>query len=258
MTHVADPIAAMYRANQAFHTQVLDTAALSCGVAHFSKQFPGICNQFREVSIPQGGSAEAVWEEVEAFFGRRGEDCTRWVPAVGQLLEPLEEFLRGKLFLPSRKLVMALRPWPELPPHPQVRIVPGRGVRQVLRDLIMSDKERGEWATRDSSAELVLLRLDDPGFEMLVGMVEGKAVGHGGMLEVGPIAAIYDVFVQPKYRRRGVARALMADLVNACRRLQLRTVVLEVDEANTAAIALYEQCGFERAGTSVEFVRPRS
>ena len=49
----------------------------------------------------------------------------------------------------------------------------------------------------------------------------------------------------PAFRRRGVARALLADAENHARRLGLGRVSLETEVDNEAARALYERCGFE-------------
>ena len=49
----------------------------------------------------------------------------------------------------------------------------------------------------------------------------------------------------PAFRRRGVARALLADAEDHARRLGLGRVSLETEVDNDAARALYERCGFE-------------
>lgn len=49
----------------------------------------------------------------------------------------------------------------------------------------------------------------------------------------------------PAFRRRGVARALLAAAENHARQLGLSRVSLETEVDNEAARALYEHCGFE-------------
>jgi ribosomal protein S18 acetylase RimI-like enzyme len=118
----------------------------------------------------------------------------------------------------------------------------------------------GELAGRDAGGEpteAVLERLEDPRFEMLLAMDGSTAVGQGALLQVGPVAAIYGVYVEPGCRGRGIARAILGELVTLARRLELRTVVLEVEEDNHAALALYDACGFAVAGETVRFCRPR-
>ena len=87
-------------------------------------------------------------------------------------------------------------------------------------------------------------------------MVGGKPAGAGVLLQVGEIGRIENVFVAEAFRRRGVARSIMHHLLALSRRLALRITVLEVREDNAPAIALYDGCGFESAGTLVEFIAP--
>ena len=55
-------------------------------------------------------------------------------------------------------------------------------------------------------------------------------------------ADIQDVFVEPDYRRRGIANKMLTELLKT---LQVNAITLEVRESNVPAIALYEKYGFE-------------
>ena len=248
-----EPLAAMHRANQAFHEQTLEMSVLNCGVACFCPMFPNVGNQFREVSLTNGRSPAEAFSEADAFFGAMGQTCRRWTPAMLEPSEPLAAYLRSRDFYPCPKAVLALQPWPELPAHPGVRLVSGRAVRQALRQLILEDGELGGVTHREFSAYLMNESMDHAAFDLMVAMVDGQAVGHGAVLQVGPVAAIYSVYVEESFRGQGVGLAIMTDLLNQCRRLDLRTVVLEVEEHNEAANRLYARCGFVRAGTSLEY-----
>lgn len=61
-------------------------------------------------------------------------------------------------------------------------------------------------------------------------------------------AEILTVGVAPWARRRGVGRALMTAAIGMARQARAEVMFLEVDVANTAAVALYERLGFECAG----------
>jgi ribosomal-protein-alanine N-acetyltransferase len=56
---------------------------------------------------------------------------------------------------------------------------------------------------------------------------------------------INNVAVREQYRRRGIGRALLGRVVIEARNLGVTTAFLEVRSGNTAARALYEQCGFK-------------
>jgi ribosomal protein S18 acetylase RimI-like enzyme len=55
-------------------------------------------------------------------------------------------------------------------------------------------------------------------------------------------------------RRHGIARALLTQVLNGLYRAGLDTATAEVDETNTAAMALFEQLGARRTGCSLELV----
>lgn len=76
----------------------------------------------------------------------------------------------------------------------------------------------------------------------------GGLLGWAGVMVVGDSAEILTVGVVPDARRRGVARALIAALLDEAVRRGAREVFLEVRVDNAAALALYESEGFARVG----------
>jgi ribosomal protein S18 acetylase RimI-like enzyme len=62
------------------------------------------------------------------------------------------------------------------------------------------------------------------------------------------------IAVRADHRRRGIARALLAQVLRATHERGVATVYAEVHEANTAAIALVEAAGARRHGSNLELV----
>lgn len=77
----------------------------------------------------------------------------------------------------------------------------------------------------------------------------GELLGYVGMQHVLDEGYIGNVCTAPQHRRRGVARALLAELEARSRRLDLAFLTLEARASNAAAIALYEGAGYGRVGT---------
>ena len=98
-------------------------------------------------------------------------------------------------------------------------------VREEIKDLIDSDKKTALVA-REISAE-------DP-------------VGYVGVTITLDEAEIGNICVSGKYRRTGVGRLLMTELLSRLRAAGVKQVFLEVRDNNVPAIALYEKIGFKK------------
>lgn len=72
----------------------------------------------------------------------------------------------------------------------------------------------------------------------------GEIIGYIGMERCLDEGNICNVAVEKSYRRRGVAFALMSDLISHAKEIGITKLFLEVNENNRAAIALYEKLGF--------------
>jgi predicted N-acetyltransferase YhbS len=79
-----------------------------------------------------------------------------------------------------------------------------------------------------------------------IALKEGAPVGIGVVAVRGAEGWIGGLGVVASERRRGVGRMLMDATLDAARAAGIRGVSLEVLEGNAAAVALYEQLGFER------------
>jgi GNAT superfamily N-acetyltransferase len=69
-----------------------------------------------------------------------------------------------------------------------------------------------------------------------------RPLADGRMLRVGPEAIVVNVYTDPTWRRRGVARTLMEHLIAWAREREVGRLVLH---ASKDGRALYEQLGFE-------------
>lgn len=82
----------------------------------------------------------------------------------------------------------------------------------------------------------------------LVAMDGETLMGYAGSQTVLDETDMMNLAVSPDYRRRGVAKALVAALSRELYERGSRSLALEVRASNEAAIALYASLGFRQVG----------
>lgn len=124
--------------------------------------------------------------------------------------------------------------------------------RTVFDDLSALDKicvGADGWSAQDFLDEaakeggIVLTAFDGA---RIIGAVAGFTASDTG--------EILTVATAPEYRRKGIARNLLTEFFSLIPD-ETETIALEVRQSNTAAIALYESFGFEKAGVRKRFYR---
>ena len=95
----------------------------------------------------------------------------------------------------------------------------------------------------------------------LVAESAGEVVGEGVALirqTAGPAPSgrIYSLAVDPAHRGRHVGRQLLDGMVDHLAARGVGWVYLEVDQANAAAVALYERSGFAVLDTLADYYGP--
>jgi GNAT superfamily N-acetyltransferase len=79
---------------------------------------------------------------------------------------------------------------------------------------------------------------------VLVARIDGKPAGLAFVAVAGPVGMVHAMAVDPAFRRRGLARRILASAGDWARSQGARTVALAVTEQNVAARALYTSAGF--------------
>ena len=75
-----------------------------------------------------------------------------------------------------------------------------------------------------------------------------RIAGYLCLWEVADEVHITNIAVRPDVRRRGIARALLAAVLDDARSRRFKIVVLEVRPSNQHAVSLYESFGFRVVG----------
>lgn len=99
------------------------------------------------------------------------------------------------------------------------------------------------WSPKDF-AQLV----EAEGTLYLVAEVEGEIAGCCGVTNLSGEGDINNVVVSQAFRGKGIAQALMRELLTQGEKMGIRDFTLEVRVSNAPAIHVYEKLGFVSAG----------
>ena len=87
---------------------------------------------------------------------------------------------------------------------------------------------------------------------------DGMLIGYAGIWCVCETADVSRIAVKQSARRRGIGEALMKAIISAAARDGCESVMLEVNEHNTAARRLYEKLGFKEICVRKNYYRDGS
>jgi mycothiol synthase len=196
-------------------------------------------------------------------------------PSAGALAVSLG-FTRARVLWQLRRSLFA--PVPAAQPSEGIEIRafrPGRDEQawlEVNARAFADHPEQGRWTLEDLRVRMAEPWFDPEGFFVAqrVGEPDGRLLGfhwtkvHGGSVAAtgqpgahqhDPIGEVYVLGVDPSAHGLGLGAALTVAGLAHLRHKGLGQVMLYVDEANTAAVALYHRLGFVRWATDTCFER---
>ena len=92
-------------------------------------------------------------------------------------------------------------------------------------------------------------------FEGNVFILEEKITGFCFFKKIDNYIEIYSLFVDPRYRKRGVAKFLMKICIDFCIKNDLKKIILDVNEKNFQAIEFYKKIGFIFCGKRKDYYK---
>lgn len=88
-------------------------------------------------------------------------------------------------------------------------------------------------------------QLRGPQWGAIVAESDGRVIGYACYLIVTTESHLTNLAVDPAYRRKSVAKRLLARILEIVNESQCEMLLLEVRTSNHAAISFYERFGFE-------------
>ena len=125
-----------------------------------------------------------------------------------------------------------------------IRAAAPHDISQIMT-LAASSETAAHWSAREYDA---LFAPEAPERVALVAYERADAIAGFVVARCGEEWEIENVVVEPMFRRRGIGRALIEELMRRARQGGAKDVFLEVRESNAAARALYGKMGFREEG----------
>lgn len=229
------------------------------GTVYCNGQLPRVweSNCVRDARVPEGMNAAQVVALAHEQFALQNSTCWIWVcnpsapesqtrPLVEHLLEQNHRALVSDIMYMDR---MPDRPVVEVP---GLRIIPARASFRHARELALESAQKWDCP---QIADADMLHLDDPHWDCLLALKDGQAVATAGVLSVGEIGRIENVFVTASLRHQGVGRTMMSRCLEICARSLFKHIFLCVFSDNAPAKKLYAQLGFKKIGQFTSYVR---
>jgi len=128
-----------------------------------------------------------------------------------------------------------------------------------FRDLVEIFKDVFENKQELPPSEHLGRLLANPFFAVFVVKINGKVAGGltiyvlSSYYNIKPIAYIYDVGISQGYRRQGLGRALMAEVIGFCKRNGFAEVYVEAESDDMDAVGFYRKTELAHEMKAIHF-----
>lgn len=222
-----------------------------------SSQRPGVraLNFAEHVMIDADANPDPLLDRIDAAFADHGSACHAWT-SDGEVPANLEEALMRRGHRHVERHVLVLNPAaPRLSADESVQIIPVRAAYQDAWRFYRTKAMESHVADPEAESDLVealasasIDRLDEPRLELSFVRCNGEAVAVAGVFTLGEIGVISPAYCRMAHRGKGVALALMASVLEHCRRSLFKHVIVDRSDS-CPAIAFYERLGFSRVAS---------
>jgi ribosomal-protein-alanine N-acetyltransferase len=221
-------------------------------MAYSNPELAGVfdANNVRDVALAEGMTPAQAVEIVRDHFVAKGVKCAYWVmnpSAPVEKTRPMVEHLLSLGYAENVSDILLLDriPGVAVPVVGGVRVIPARASFKHAKALF--EESARKWKTPEL-ADAIMMHMDDPHWDALLAIKDGVAVAHGGVLAVGEVGRIDEVYVAEAHRGKGLGMMMMARVLEICARSLFKHVMLSVLPSNVAAQSLYRRFGFAKMG----------
>lgn len=248
----ADLVRLFHQTESRWSQHLADEQQLEIGTAFTNPQLATVydANNVRDVALPEGMTPEAAVELVGDYYGQRQVSCAYWTmnpSAAESATKPMVEYLisAGYRVNTADILLMSHMPRDRVAEASGLTIIPARASYRHTR--MLAEESAQCWGA-PQLADAWMLHLDDPHWDALLAMKDGVPAAYIGVLEMGEVGRIDEVYVGHAFRRQGIGTTMLSRALELCGRAMFKHVMLSVLPGNAAGLRLYAKFGFERIG----------
>ena len=100
--------------------------------------------------------------------------------------------------------------------------------------------------------------LESENSSYLIARMNDEIIGFAGIKVVLDEADIMNIVIKKNYRNQGIGTLLLENLISLAKKLNLKSLSLEVSEKNLPAIHLYQKFGFESLGVRKNYYQDKN
>lgn len=241
-------------------SQIAEAEHLDFGTAYANREVPNVweANSIHDARVPPGMNVPEILAAAQSYYATKGTRGRMWIlnpAAPKEETQPLLDHFTRNNFRKFTSNILHLRRAITLPDEPRkdLTIIPARASFRHME--ILAVEATRKW-DEPQLAISEMMHLDDPHWDCLLALKDGEAIGTIGVLSVGDIGRIENVFVTEQCRGQGVGRTMMIRAMEVCARSLFKHVFISVFPDNAPAVQLYQSFGFDRVGEFTSYVSP--
>jgi GNAT superfamily N-acetyltransferase len=257
----ADLVRLFHRTSVMWVTHLADGESLDAGTAYANPDLPHVleANTLRDAALHEGLSPADALALVEAHFTQLRTRCAVWVmnpSAPPARTQPLIDHLLAGGYQRQSDDILYLRKvaLQAVSARPDLKVIPARASYRHV-ELLAREAHAGPHA--DQHVEAALRHLDDPHYDALLALQGDQPVASLGVLSVGELAQIQQVYVTPSYRRQGLGRLMLNRGLEICARSLSRHIFVLVSPQDGPTRSLVTCFGFTRIAPFETYHAPR-
>jgi GNAT superfamily N-acetyltransferase len=244
------------------------------GIRLFNEREFFVCHEvLEEVWTPERGPRRLFLQSLihvaVGFYHHTRGNAAGAIRQLRKALRKLESYLpvcegihTARLYQETRQVLEAIEAGANVPAYPQIHLESAMEIASVAPTdtdaaLLIAALDR---ELREIYPGMPVHGIDAAGFAaaggvFLVVRIGGRPAACGAIRPMGEgMVEVKRMFVAPEFRRRGLARAILAALEEAATGRGCRAIRLETGNGQPEALALYESAGYRRVPCFGEYV----